>query len=156
MARTTTLHDFLERLIGMGGTFILRNEHGSMELRGQDMYLHPYNEWLTVYHTNTERPEARSHLHLKWRTLQAAAVRRSEGETPHLAFFKTTEPCDEPFLVWYFPSFYDWSQGKTLIPHNVARFESFIETYGEQVRFADDIGWHDTPYGKEHSNEELQ
>ncbi len=140
MARTTTLHDFLERLIDMGGTFILQNEHGSMELRGQDMYLHPYREWLTVYHANAERPEARSHLHLRRQTLQAAAVRRSEGQTPHLVFFKTAEAHGEPLLVWYFPSFYDWGQGKTLIPDNVARFESFIETYGDQVRFAETAG----------------
>jgi hypothetical protein len=140
MAKSTTLHDFLERLIDMGGTFILRNEHGSMELRGQDMYLHPYEEWLTVYHTNAERPEARSHLHLKRHTLQAATVCRSEGQTPHLAFFKTGEPYGDPLLVWYFPSFYDWSQGKSLIPDNVARFESFVETYGEQVRFAEQTG----------------
>ena len=140
MAMTTTLHDFLELLIDMGGTFILRNEHGSMELRGQDMYLHPYEEWLTVYHTNAERPEARSHLHLKRHTLQAAAVRRSEGQTPHLAFFKAGEACGDPLLVWYFPSFYDWSQGKTLIPDNVVRFESFVETYGEQVRFTEETG----------------
>ena len=140
MAETTTLHEFLEQLIDMGGTFILRNEHGSMELRGQDMYLHPYNEWLTVYHTNADRPEGRSHLHLKRRTLQAAAVRRSEGETPHLAFFKADEPHGDPLLVWYFPSFYDWSQGKALIPDNVTRFESFVETYGEQVRFEEKAG----------------
>ena len=140
MAKTATLHDFLEQLIDMGGTFILRNEHGSMELRGQDMYLHPYKEWLTVYHTNADRPEGRSHLHLRRQTLQAAAVRRSEGETPHLAFFETDEPHGDSLLVWYFPSFYDWSQGKALIPDNVARFEAFVETYGEQVRFAEKEG----------------
>jgi len=140
VAKATTLHDFLEQLIDMGGTFILRNEHGSMELRGQDMYLHPYKEWLTVYHTNADRPEGRSHLHLKRQTLQAAAVRRSEGETPHLAFFMADEPHGDPLLVWYFPSFYDWSQGKALIPDNVTRFESFVETYGEQVRFEEKTG----------------
>lgn len=140
MVKTTTLHDFLGQLIAMGGTFILRNEHGSMELRGQDLYLHPYNEWLTVYHTSADRPEGRSHLHLKRQTLQAAAVRRSEGETPHLAFFKANEPHGDPLLVWYFPSFYDWSQGKALIPDNVTRFESFVETYGERIRFAEKAG----------------
>ena len=108
MTRATTLDDFLEQLIDMGGTFILRNEHGSMELRGQDMYLHPYEEWLTVYHTNAETPEAHSHLHLKRQTLKAVAVRRSEGQTPHLAFFKNADPGGESLLVWYFPSFYDW------------------------------------------------
>ncbi|MDE0205934.1 MAG: hypothetical protein OXP66_07900 [Candidatus Tectomicrobia bacterium] len=135
MAKATTLHDFMALLVGMGGTFILRNEHGSMELRGQDMYLHPYNQWLTVYHTHAERPEARSHLHLRRETLQTAKVCRSEGQTPYLVFSGATEPCGEPLLTWYFPSFYDWSQGKALLPDNVARFESFVETYGEQVRF---------------------
>ena len=137
MAKMTTLHDFLACLIDMDGTFILQNEHGSMELRGRDMYLHPYKEWLTVYHANAKSPEARSHLHLKRQTLQAATVCHSEGQTPYLAFFKTAEPCGEPLLVWYFPSFYDWSQGKTLIPDNVACFESFIETYGEQICFVE-------------------
>ena len=135
MTKATTLHDFMEQLVDMGGTFILRNEHGSMELRGQDMYLHPYNEWLTVYHTNAERPEARSHLHLRRETLQAAKVCRPDGQTPYLAFSGEGEQSGEPLLTWYFPSFYDWSRGKTLIPDNVARFESFVVTYGEQVRF---------------------
>lgn len=138
MAKTTTLLDFLERLVGMGGTFILQNEHGSMELRGQDLYLHPYEEWLTVYHASAKRPEGRSHLHLKRQTLKVATVCRSQEQTPHLAFYKTADPCGEPRLVWYFPSFYDWSQGKTLIPDNVACFESFIETFGEQIRFAEE------------------
>ena len=105
MTKATTLHDFMEQLIDMGGTFILRNEHGSMELRGQDMYLHPYNEWLTVYHTNAERPEARSHLHLKRKTLEGAKVCRSEGQTPYLAFSGANERSSEPLLTWYFPSF---------------------------------------------------
>lgn len=135
MTKATTLQDFLEQLVDMGGTFILHNEHGSMELRGQDMYLHPYNEWLTVYHSNAGRPESRSHLHLRRGTLQAARVCSSEGQTPFLVFSSAAEPSGEPRLTWYFPSFYDWSEGKTLIPDNVARFESFVETYGEQVRF---------------------
>ena len=135
MEKATTVQDFIEQLADMGGTFILRNEHGSMELRGEDMYLHPYNEWLTVYHTRTERPEARSHLHLRRDTLRAAKVCRSDGQTPYLAFASERDPDGEPLLTWYFPSFYDWSKGKTLIPDNVARFESFVETYGEQVSF---------------------
>ena len=135
MTKATILQDFLEKLVGMGGTFILRNEHGSMELRGEDMYLHPFNEWLTVYHTHSERPEARSHLHLRRETLQVARVCRTEGQTPYLAFFGAGGPIGEPQLTWYFPSFYDWSRGKTLLADNVARFESFVETYGEQVCF---------------------
>ena len=136
MTKATTLHDFMQELVDMGGTFILRNEHGSMELRGQDMYLHPYNEWLTVYHTSAERPEARSHLHLRRDTVQAAKVCRSDGQTPYLAFSSGDELSGDALLTWYFPSFYDWSSGKSLIPDNVARFESFVETYGDQVRFA--------------------
>ena len=135
MTKATTLQDFLEQLVGMGGTFILRNEHGSMELRGEDMYLHPFNEWLTVYHTHSERPEARSHLHIKRETLQVARVCSAEGQTPYLAFFGAGGRTGEPQLTWYFPSFYDWAKGKALLPDNVARFESFVETYGEQVRF---------------------
>jgi hypothetical protein len=138
MATTLTLQDLMTVLIGMDSTFILRNDHGSMELRGNDFYLSPYKEWLTIYHTTQSRgPESRSHLHLKWQTLQSATIRREEGHTPHLAFFGTPEPEGEPLLVWYFPSFYNWSQNKAEIPAHIAQYDTFVQTYGTTLRFVE-------------------
>ncbi len=125
-----TLQELLEILIHLRGTFILQNEHGSMELRGDDLYLSPYNEWITIYHATPKQPESQSHLHLRWQTLRSAAVVREEGQTPHLAFYKTPEAVGEPLLIWYFPSFYDWTHGKTEIPANIAQYEAFVESRG--------------------------
>lgn len=85
-----TLQDFLELLVKMDGTFILNNEIGSIEFRGDDLYLKPYREWITVYHSQVKNSESRSHLHLRWRTLRSATVVHEEGETPFLAFHVET------------------------------------------------------------------
>ena len=45
---TITLKALLEVLLGMRGTFVLCNAHGSLEFKGQDLYLNSYEEWLTV------------------------------------------------------------------------------------------------------------
>ena len=135
MTTEITLKDLLEVLVRLDGTFILRNEHGSMELRGNDFYLSPYKEWITLYHAAAKSPESRSHLHLKWQTLRSAAIVREEGQTPHLAFYTTVEPVGQPLLVWYFPSFYDWENNKADIPENRARYEVFVKTYSTAFRF---------------------
>ena len=135
MVTKLTLKALLEKLIQMDGAFILQNPHGSMELRGTDFYLSDYNEWLTIYHRTPKSSESRSHLHLKWRTLRSATIARQEGHTPHLAFFTTPQPVDEPLLVWYFPSFYDWAHGKAEIPANKARYEAFVKNYGSVLHF---------------------
>jgi ATP adenylyltransferase/5',5'''-P-1,P-4-tetraphosphate phosphorylase II len=135
MATKMTLKEFLEVLIRMDGTFILRNEHGSMEFRGRELYLSPYGEWLTIYQKTPQSPESQSHLHLQWHTLSAATVIREEGQTPHLAFYMTPETAGEPLLVWYFPSFYDWAHGKAEIPANIAQYEAFVKAYGMAVQF---------------------
>ena len=67
-----------------------------MELRGNDFYLNPYKEWITIYHSAAKSPESRSHLHLKWQTLRSAALVCEEGQTPHLAFHTTAEPIGQP------------------------------------------------------------
>ena len=36
---TITLKALLEELLGMQGTFVLCNAHGSLEFKGQDLYL---------------------------------------------------------------------------------------------------------------------
>ena len=142
MVTTMTIKALLDTLIGMDGVFILRNGFGSMELHGQDFYLSSYQEWLTIYHTTTPRsPESRSHLHLRWQELRSAELREEEGHTSHLAFFGTPEPPVsedvEPLLVWYFPSFYDWSHNKADIPENLALYDAFIERYGTTLRFVE-------------------
>jgi hypothetical protein len=135
MMTTMTLRDLLALLVDMPGTFILHNEHGSMELRGDDLYLHPFEEWLTVYHATPKNPESQSHLHLRWRTVRSAAIQHHAGQTPHLAFYRTSEPLGDPCLLWYFPSFYNWSQGKAEIPAHIARYEAFVQAYGMQMQF---------------------
>jgi hypothetical protein len=55
---TITLKALLEALLGMQGTFVLRNAHGSLEFKGQDLYLSSYQEWLTVYHATPQNPHS--------------------------------------------------------------------------------------------------
>src|SRR6266849_6657143 len=88
---TITLQALLELLLGMQGTFVLCNAHGSLEFKGQDLYLSSYQEWLTVYHATPKNPESQSHLHLKWHTFQSAVVTHEAGKTPYLAFYGTVE-----------------------------------------------------------------
>jgi hypothetical protein len=139
MKSEITLKALLEALLPMSGTFILRNAHGSMELRGHDFYLSHYQEWLTIYHTTAPRsPESRSHLHLKWQTFRSAVLAQEEGQTPHLAFYQTPNQTGEPPLVWYFPSFYDWANNKAEIPANIAQYEAFVQRYGTTLTFTTD------------------
>ena len=138
MATEMTLRRLLEILIEMDGVFILQSPCGSMELHGVDFHLSHAKEWITIYHQTAPRsPESRSHLHLKWPTFQGAEIRREEGQSPHLAFFTTDvpEPVDEPMLIWYFPSFYDWDRDKAEVPENIAQYEAFVRTYGDRLQF---------------------
>ncbi|ETX02792.1 MAG: hypothetical protein ETSY1_02270 [Candidatus Entotheonella factor] len=141
MVQTIVFKDLLDILIRMNGAFVFYNAHGAMELRGADFYMSPSTHWLTVYHTDASSPESRSHVHLKWRTLESASIVEEEGQTPHLAFFTTTQPVDEPQFVWYFPDFYDWGNNKAEIPSNIAQYENFVQQYGNRLQFVDpDIG----------------
>lgn len=135
MATEMTAQELLKVLIHLQGTFILQNEHGSMEFRGNDLYLNPYKEWITIYHATPENPESQSHLHLRWQTLRSATVVQEEGQTPYLAFYRTSEMVGEPLLIWYFPSFYDWSHGRAEIPENMAQYDAFVESYGMVLQF---------------------
>jgi hypothetical protein len=136
MIEETTFKDLLTLLVKMDGTFILSNELGSMEFRGEDLYLKPYKEWITIYHCQVISPESRSHLHLKWQTLESATIIHQEGETPYLAFHTRTEPTGHPLLIWYFPSFYDWGNDKAAIPKNQAQYAEFVKTYGTAFKFS--------------------
>ena len=131
---TITLKALLEVLLGMRGTFVLCNAHGSLEFRGPDLYVHPYQEWLTVYHKTPTNPESQSHLHLKWHTFRHAVVTHEAGKTPYLAFYGTAEAGDDAPLLWYYPSFYNWANGKTDIPEHMAQYETFVNTYGATLQ----------------------
>jgi len=133
---TITLQALLEVLLAMQGTFVLCNAHGSLEFKGQDLYLSSYQEWLTVYHATPKHPESQSHLHLKWHTFRRAVVTHEAGKTPYLAFYGTVEAGDEAPLLWYFPSFYNWANGKTEIPENMAQYETFVTAYGTTLQLA--------------------
>ncbi|WP_089934609.1 hypothetical protein [Candidatus Entotheonella palauensis] len=137
MAQTLVFKDLLDILIGMNGAFVFYNAHGAMELRGADFYMSPSAYWLTVYHTDASNPESRSHVHLKWRTFESACIVEEEGQTPHLAFSTASQPVDEPQLVWYFPSFYDWDNNKAEIPGNIAQYENFVHQYGTHLQFVE-------------------
>ena len=134
---TITLKALLEVLLGMRGTFVLCNAHGSLEFKGPDLYLSSYEEWLTVYHATPTNPESQSHLHLKWHTFQRAVVTHEAGKTPSLAFYGPAEGGDNAPLLWYFPSFYDWANGKTAIPEHLAQYETFVTTYGTMLQLVE-------------------
>jgi hypothetical protein len=134
---TITLQALLEVLLEMQGTFVLCNAHGSLEFKGQDLYLNSYQEWLTVYHATPTNPESQSHLHLKWHTFHRAVVTHEAGKTPYLALYGTTEAGDEAPLLWYFPSFYNWANGKTEIPEHIAQYETFVTAYGTMLHLVE-------------------
>lgn len=139
MSTTMTLKELLQLLIGMDGAFVLRNMHGSLEFRGQDFYLNAYQEWLTIYHATPKNPESQSHLHLKWKTFKTVVVVHEAEQTPYLAFYGTTPSAttDEPLLIWYFPSFYNWANGKTAIPANIARYDAFVAAHGTTLHLVE-------------------
>lgn len=137
MVKDIVFKELLGILMGMNGAFVFYNAHGAMELRGDDFYISPSTDWLTVYHTAASTPESRSHVHLKWRTFAFATIVEEEGQTPHLAFSTSEKTVDEPQLVWYFPSFYDWANNKAEILDNIAQYDRFVRQYGTDLRFVE-------------------
>lgn len=132
MAGKVMLEELLTELIACRGAFILENAHGSMEFRGDDLYLSPTEEWITVYHEGASGPESQSHLHLRRAMLRSARIAREPEETPHLQFFQTPEPSGESTLVWYFPSFYDYRNGKADVPENRKIYDAFVDAHGTE------------------------
>jgi hypothetical protein len=72
-----------------------------VEFKGPDLYVRPYQEWLTLYHATAANPESQSHLHLKWPTFQRAVVIHEAGKTPALAFYGPVDAGDDAPLLWY-------------------------------------------------------
>ena len=139
MAGKVRLEDLLAELIALRGTFILDNAHGSMELRGGDLYLSPTEEWITLYHEGASSPEAQSHLHLRRAMLRSARIARQPEETPHLQFFQTPEQSGESTLVWYFPSFYNYRKGKVDVPKNQKIYDTFVAGHGSEFAIVDTV-----------------
>ncbi len=140
MAGNVILEDLLAELIACRGAFILQNAHGSMEFQGDDLYLSPIEEWITIYHEGASNPESQGHLHLRRAMLRSARIAREFGETPHLQFFQTSEPEGESTLAWYFPSFYDYQKGKADIPENQQIYEAFVDAHGSEFAIVDEGG----------------
>ena len=138
MAGNVMLEDLLAELIAIRGVFILENAHGSMEFQGDDLYLSPIEEWITIYRESASNPESQSHLHLRRATMRSARIARELGETPHLQFFQTPEPEGESTLAWYFPSFYDYQRGKADIPENQKIYEAFVDAHGSEFAIVDE------------------
>ena len=133
------LEDLLAELIAIQGVFILHNAHGSMELQGDNLYLNPTEEWITIYHEGASNPESQSHLHLRRAMLRSARIARVPEETPHLQFFRTPEPSGETIFVWYFPSFYDYRKGKADIPENQTVYDAFVDAHGSEFALIDAV-----------------
>ncbi|MCZ6871641.1 MAG: hypothetical protein O7G84_19255 [Gammaproteobacteria bacterium] len=140
MAGSVNLEDLIGELIDLGGVFILQNAHGSMEFQGDDLYLSPIEEWITIYHERASSPESQSHLHLRRAMLRSARIARDPDETPHLQFFQTPEPSEDCTLVWYFPSFYDYRNGKADVPKNHKIYHAFVEAHGSEFAIDDAVG----------------
>ena len=140
MAGNVMLEDLLAELIAIQGTFILQNAHGSMELRADDLYLNPTEEWITIYREGASNPESQSHLHLRRAMLRSGRIARELEETPHLQFFQTPKPSGESTLVWYFPSFYDYRKGKVDIPENQKVYDAFVDAHGSEFAIVDAVG----------------
>ena len=136
---TTTLGTLIERMLPHCGAVILRNPHGVIELRGEDLYLRR-GRTLSLYHRNTERAESRSHAHLYVQGLNGARIIEGEGVTPCLTFWPTQKEIGEKApLTIYFPRFYDWNRGRAPIAENQAYFSQWVETYGRCFVLEPDI-----------------
>ncbi len=140
MAGNVILEDLLAELIAFRGAFILQNAYGSMEFQGDDLYLSPTKEWITIYHEGASNPESQSHLHLRRAMLRSARIARELEETPYLQFFQAPKPSGESTLVWYFPSFYDYQKGKADIPENQKIYDAFVDAHGGEFAIIDTAG----------------
>ena len=124
------LSTLIELMIPRCGAVILRNPHGVMELRGDDLYLRR-GRTLTLYHRDAERGEARSHTHLYVSGLSWARIVEGDGVTPHLAFWPDADEVGEKApLAIYFPRFYDWANGRAPIAENQQYFQDWVARHG--------------------------
>ena len=136
---TTTLGALIERMLPNCGAIILRNPHGVMELRGEDLYLRR-GRTLSLYHRDTERGEARSHAHLYVSGLTWARIVEGDGVTPSLAFWPNREEKTRKApLTIYFPRFYDWARDREPILENQTYFSEWVAQHGRCFVLEPDI-----------------
>lgn len=141
--RRVDLLTLITELLEFRGTVILRNEFGTMELRGTDLALKHSDEWITLYHASAANSEHRSHLHLRRSAFAYAEVIEREGGTAQVGFWKTKadvpaavlQPADsrtgKPPFAMFFAPFYDWSgPEKKALPENQARFAAWLNQNG--------------------------
>ena len=125
----STVGTLMELMLSNCGVVILRNPHGVMELRGDDLYLRR-GRTLTIYHSSPKRGESQSHAHIYVEGLRWAKVIEGDGVTPRLAFWseKSNENEKAPFTIT-FPRFYDWEQRQP-IPENIEYFKNWVQKNG--------------------------
>ena len=132
------LEELLRTLLPAGVVVLLRNEAGTMELRGDDLELKSSERWLTVYHAGAladGSSETRSHLHLRRNSFGNARVVERAAHTPTLEFWPKEEDARQggrPPLSVTFPSFYDWQNDKAPIAKNRKWFDDWVERYGRR------------------------
>mgnify|MGYP001615238131 CR=1 FL=1 len=136
MTRQITTAGLIRKILPKIGTLILRNDSGSMELRGQDLKLKESAEWLTLYHASAPSSESRSHLHLRKKAFRYAHIVERDGGSPCIAFWphKQDRTGDRPPLCVFFPSFYDWERNKAPIAKNRRYFRKWIERNGREFK----------------------
>jgi hypothetical protein len=132
MTISLLIEDLMAKLMVRPGMIVLRNPEGTVELKGDDLILKEHGDWVTVYHGTDTISEKRSHLHMRKKGYAYACVREVEGYTAHMTFWKTKEDfCeDKPPFAMYFPTFYDWTDGKTELPEHKEYFEKWVAKHG--------------------------
>jgi len=86
---------------------------------------------MAIYHGEEPGGEARSHLHLRTGALKSARIIKEKECTPYLGFWEQDKSAN-PVVHAYFPSFYDWSNNKTIIQSNWNFFECWEQKYGSE------------------------
>ena len=134
----STLGTLIELMLPNCGVVILRNRHGVMELRGDDLYLRR-GRTLTIYHRNAEREEACSHSHLYVSGLNWAQVVEKDGVTPRLSFWSDKANAFEkaPFSIT-FPRFYSWDKERQPIVENQHYFHDWVQRNGRYFALSPD------------------
>jgi hypothetical protein len=123
----------VDQLLPAISTVLLRNPLGTMELRGDDLIAKHSTQWLTIYHREASRSEARSHIHIRTHELKSARIVEIDGRTPYMAFYPGLEPsAGKPPLAMTFHSFYDWAnEGEPIVEHQQA-YQRWVTAHGRQ------------------------
>jgi len=113
---------------------ILRNPKGTVELKGADLTIKEHGDWITIFHGSCQSSEQRSHLHLRKKSYHYACIRETEGYTPQMTFWiRQEDVCDDkPEFAVYFPSFYDWSEGKKPLLDHHQHYREWVKTHGRE------------------------